>query len=99
MAKTKIEQNKEPQDENGDVQEASNVGKEIVVDVEGTPLVVKIGDGYIVPDFADAMARAIEKNASAVRMIANAYYHRQIGGDALREACGRFRDVVFSNVK
>ena len=89
-AKTKTEETSEV---------VSDVGKEVAVNVGGESLLVKVGDGFIVPDFADAMARAIEKDAYFVMTIANRYYHKQIDGAALRAACAKLRDAVFADVK
>lgn len=100
MAKTtkKTQTSEEKQQETAP-EKVSDVGKEVAVNVAGASLVVKVGDGYIVPDFADAMARAIEKNAYVVAKVANEYYHKQINKDALRASCAFFRDSVFDDVK
>lgn len=77
----------------------ANVGDEIVLKRGDARLIVKIADGAIVPDFADALYRACKEDALSVLTTSQRAFHRQIADETLRARCGSIRDKVFESVK
>ena len=78
---------------------SDNVGRDLVLKNGDVQLVVKIGDGFVLPDFSDALFRAFEADAHLMALLGQNAYRRNVSGDALRAACADVRDRVFNSVK
>lgn len=75
-------------------------GEEVVLTCNGASLVVKIGDGEIIPDFASSMVKAIELRPHAVMLATQRVYHKEHGSaHMLRSDVAHIRDAVFESVQ
>lgn len=79
----------------------AKIGDEIELVNGSSTLVVKVGDGVIVPDFVDLLYFVVQSYSGEIMNAARQQFHRsaRISPDQTRSVFAQIRDEIFASIK